>query len=144
MLSIQQDPSGCRRRAPRTDTDLDLERRGRMSDLSPDDRAAIVRTAELLGCDIAAEHIRGDAHRRRLVQAAPEPAPRPGPKPRATAPTPPLLRVHDGGGQRAADPDEAWWDDVRRVWERHDLTALSLPGRLVHDAVAEALRVIRP
>lgn len=89
----------------RNDVDRALERRGKMSDITAVDRAAIVRTAELLGCDIAVEHILADAHRRRLVVAAPDPAPRPGPKPKPTPARPPLLRllVTDGEVEREVD-----------------------------------------
>lgn len=83
----------------RSETDRSLERRGKMSDLTAADRAAMVRAAELLGCPIAAEHILADAQRRRLVVAAPEPAPRPGPKPKHTPARQPVMNLVHGGGE---------------------------------------------
>jgi hypothetical protein len=135
MLSIHsQDPAGSRRRAPRTDTDLDLERRGTMRDLTPEQRAAFIYVAEELGCHTAAQHIRDDNRRRERVQAAPDPAPRPGPRPKASPATPPLLRLHSGGSEDV-DRDELFWDDVRRLAGRHDESSLSLPGAVTLDAI---------
>lgn len=113
----------------RTDTDLALERRGRMSDLTIEDRVAFIQVAELLGCHIAAQHILDDARRRSVVHAAPDPAPRPGPKPHATPATPPILRQVNGSSHEA-DADDLFWDDVRRVCRRyegreHELTPLA-------------------
>lgn len=77
----------------RTDTDLELERRGKMSDLTDQERAAFVLVAERLGCRVAAQHIRDDQRRRERVRAAPAPAPRPGPKPKPTPARGPMLMV---------------------------------------------------
>jgi hypothetical protein len=118
----------------RSDVDLALERRGTMSDLAMDDRAAIVRVAELLGCPTAAAHIRDDARRRSLVHVAPDPAPRPGPRPQLTPPRTPLLRLH-AGGAALEDADDLFWEDVRRLLGRHDEHDLSLPGAMTLDAM---------
>jgi hypothetical protein len=118
----------------RSDIDTALERRGKMSDINAADRAAIVRTAELMGCHTAVAHILDDAHRRSLIHAAPEPSPRSGPRPKNTAPTSPLLKLHVGGAQEA-DADDLFWGDVRRMVGRHDERSLSLPGAMTLDAI---------
>jgi beta-glucosidase-like glycosyl hydrolase len=92
-----------------TDLDLALEARANVWGLPPEDRDAILRTAELLGCDIAAARIRDAARRRARVQQAPPPAPRPGPKPKPTAPRAPLLNVLTSSGDMPAP------DDIRRT-----------------------------
>ncbi len=124
----------------RTQTDLDLERWGTMSNLPPEGRAAFLYVAETIGCHTAAQHIRDDRRRRGLVQAAPAPEPRPGPKLKATAPRGPMLMVVPEGPDAgvAPDPDGAWWDDVLRVADRHAPGELNSRSRGVLDAVRRA------
>jgi hypothetical protein len=94
------------RTQPRTDLDLALERTGTVRGISAEDREAVVRVALIADCPIAADHILADAHRRRLIAAAPEPARRPGPRPRQTAPRPPLLRLIVNSGEVACEVDD--------------------------------------
>jgi hypothetical protein len=129
------------RTQPRTDIDLALERTGSMRSLSAQDRAAFIRVADLLGCHTAAQHIRDDERRRERVTAAPEPAPRPGPKPQLTpARAPMLMVVPETQVGPAAEPDDerAWWEDARRIAERHHNSELSSPTRGLLDAVRRA------
>lgn len=141
MLPIQQDSAGCRRRDVRTDLDLILERAGSAWERTAEEREAFALVARVLGCDIAADHVEGAHRRRAQVRAAPDPAPRPGPKPKLTPPRPPILRVLDGDREVAVDPDRAWWDDVRRVCERHDGSHLSPLSGFVLDEFRSAAAV---
>jgi hypothetical protein len=123
-----------------TDLDLDLERHANAWNTPPEDRDAILRTAEILGCDVAAQRIRDTARRRARVQPAPPPAPRPGPAPRLTPPRPPILVALNGADAPASavTPDADWWHDVQRVASRHDATQLSPAARVLLDALGQA------
>ena len=120
----------------RTDTDLELERRGKMSDLTAEERSAFILVAERLGCTTAAQHIRDDQRRRDRVHAAPAPAPRPGPKPRITPPTPPLMWVLPPA---PAVEDDRVLGEIREQFADHAQAAVSsrLRGELA--AVLAAL-----
>jgi hypothetical protein len=89
-----------------TDLDLALEARANAWGLPTEDRDAILRTAELLGCDIAVARIRETARRRSQVRPAPAPSPRPGPKPRPTAARPPILVALDGQSAPATHDEQ--------------------------------------
>lgn len=91
----------------RTDTDLELERRGKMSDLTAEERSAFILVAERLGCHTAAQHIRDDQRRRDRVHAAPAPTPLPGPKPKRTPPKPGVMNLVQGGGELFAPVPQA-------------------------------------
>lgn len=125
-----------------TDLDLALERRanarGEMR-LTDDDLAAVVRTAELLGCDVAAERIRAAA-RRRAGRAALHAVPDVGGRRRASTPNRPILVALDGQAADVAElePDELWWDEVHRLALRHEAADLKPTSRRVLEAVRRA------
>lgn len=142
MIPTHQQDQADAARTIRTDIDLALERRanarGEMR-LTDDDLAAVVRTAELLGCDVAAERIRAAA-RRRAGRAELRAVPDVGGRRRASTPNRPILVALDGSGERIA-PAEGVDASEAMVGELADFAARWLEADLPADEIRMLARI---
>jgi hypothetical protein len=129
MLSIQQDPSGCRRRDTQDTTDLGIQREANGWDVSPADREIVAQAMQILGRETTARRLRETNSRRRrpALSAVPDDSRRP----LKSRPDRPILIGLNGGGQATHEEhgDEA---ASRAVLERGLLAALEVPGVSLH------------
>lgn len=119
--------------------DLELEKQGASLEETPESREEIAAFAESRGYDRVARRLRElNARRYGYDQPTLEAVANDGRRPLKSHKNRPLLRAVEDDVAGDFDPDLFWWSDVRRICDRHDPEHLSLPGRLIQEALRRA------